>query len=227
MKISADTIEILKNFAQFNQNIFVKAGNTLSTITQGKNLFANATVAESFPVDFGIYNLNEFLGVLSLFASPDLDFANSGYVVVSNEGGGSESVRYVFADPAVLVYPQKQIVMPNVDVELPMSEDVFARLSKISRVLSVGDLVLESNGTDTWAVVKNKKVENSNESKYSFGKEHVNGKEFKVLYKIENLNFLPGNYTVEISKKNISRFVNQKRDLVYFVANETGSTYGF
>ncbi len=54
MKISNDTIEVLKNFAGINTNILIREGSSLSTISTGKNIFAKAEVKETFPKEFAI-----------------------------------------------------------------------------------------------------------------------------------------------------------------------------
>ena len=77
MKISKKTIELLKNFANINPNLMIKQGNRLATITAHKNVMASVTVDESFPNDFGIYDLNEFLGAVSLFEDPDFAFSGT------------------------------------------------------------------------------------------------------------------------------------------------------
>ena len=64
MKLSEQTVNILKNFSTINQNILVKEGSQLRTMSTMKNILAEAPVTEDFPQDFGIYDLNEFLGVL-------------------------------------------------------------------------------------------------------------------------------------------------------------------
>jgi hypothetical protein len=66
MKLSNDTLNVLKNFASINQSIMFKKGKTLKTVSGGKNVLAEATINEEIPADFGVYNLNEFLSVLSL-----------------------------------------------------------------------------------------------------------------------------------------------------------------
>ena len=66
MKLSNDTLNVLKNFASINQSIMFKKGKTLKTVSGGKNVLAEATITEEIPADFGVYNLNEFLSVLSL-----------------------------------------------------------------------------------------------------------------------------------------------------------------
>ncbi len=72
--ISKATLGILKNFSSINSNLLVRPGNKISTITPGKNMMAEATVEETFDVEFGIWDLNKFLGVLSLFSDPVLEF---------------------------------------------------------------------------------------------------------------------------------------------------------
>ena len=48
MKLSKDTIEVLKNFYDINQSIVVKKGNKLKTVNTLKNILAHATVKEDF-----------------------------------------------------------------------------------------------------------------------------------------------------------------------------------
>ena len=61
MKLSDNTINLLKNFKEINQSILFKKGNKLRTISVMKNILAEATVSEDFPKDFGIYDLNQYL----------------------------------------------------------------------------------------------------------------------------------------------------------------------
>ena len=66
MKLSEATTNVLKNFSDINQNILVKQGDTLNTMSTMKNIIGTAKIEESFEREFGIYDLNEFLGVMSL-----------------------------------------------------------------------------------------------------------------------------------------------------------------
>ena len=58
MRLSEQTVSLLKNFAGINQNIQFKAGNKLQTISAQKNILVDAEVPELFPSDFAIYDLN-------------------------------------------------------------------------------------------------------------------------------------------------------------------------
>ena len=61
MQLSSDTIAVLKNFSDINQNILVKPGNTIQTISTLKNILAQAEIKEKFDNEFAIYDLPEFL----------------------------------------------------------------------------------------------------------------------------------------------------------------------
>ena len=55
MQLSSDTINVLKNFADINQNILVKEGTTLTTISTMKNILAEADISDTIPKEFAIY----------------------------------------------------------------------------------------------------------------------------------------------------------------------------
>jgi len=94
MKIDANTITILKNFAKINKSIIVNPGNVLRTISSGKTIMAKATVTTSFDKKFVIYDLDRFLSTLSLFNDPELSFKDT-HVVISE---GNKTTKYFYAD---------------------------------------------------------------------------------------------------------------------------------
>ena len=61
MKLSENTLAILKNFSGINNSILVKSGNKLRTISVAKNILAEAEIIEEFPKNFAIYDLSKFL----------------------------------------------------------------------------------------------------------------------------------------------------------------------
>ena len=91
MKLSDKTVGILKNFSTINQNILIKEGSKLRTMSTMKNILAEADVPETFPTDFGIYDLNEFLGVLTLAKDADIQFEDSHMTVSS----GKTKIKYM------------------------------------------------------------------------------------------------------------------------------------
>ena len=221
MKLSDKTISVLKNFSSINQSILFKEGSKLRTISLMKNILAEATVTEDFAKDFGIYDLNQFLNGLSLHSSPELDFANDGYVVIRE--GGSRS-KYFFADPNVIVTPpEKEITLPSEDVCFELSTSVLEKLLKAAAVYQVPDLSAVGENGVVKLVIRDKKNDTSH------GHEEIVGEtnsEFVFNFKIENIKVLPGTYDVVVSQKLLSRFTSKNHDLVYYIALEPDSTFG-
>ena len=105
--ISKPTIEVLKNFCSINKSIVIKPGNQVSTLSINKNILAIANVEEQFDTQISIYDLGVFLGGLSLFEAPQIDTTQKNYITVSDERGKSKT-RYFYADPDVIVQPQRK-----------------------------------------------------------------------------------------------------------------------
>lgn len=221
MKLSKDTVALLKNYAGINSNLLIKRGNKISTISGAKNVMSDSTVEESFPADFGIYDLNEFLGAMSLFDDPDLDFTEK-YVTIKE---GSNSIRYFAAEPTVLTVPTKPIVFPDgTSIDVTLTSTMLQMIQKTASVLRSSDLSIVGDGTTITAVVGDKKNVSGNSYNTNLG---ATDKTFKVNLKVENLKMLIGDYFVSISPKKISRFKASTGDLVYYVAVEADSTFDF
>lgn len=220
MKISKKTIELLKNFANINPNLMVKQGNRLATITAHKNVMASVTVDESFPNDFGIYDLNEFLGAVSLFEDPDFTFSASDVKIKQDKN----SIKYGAADASVLTTPTKEIVFPESDIDFTISAGNLAMIQKTSSILRGSDLSISGDGSKITATVLDKKNPALNTYSLELG---ATDKTFNVFLKVENLKMLPGDYAVSVSKKKISRFKSTGSDLVYYVAVEADTSFDF
>ena len=221
MKLSDKTISVLKNFSSINQSILFKEGNKLRTISVMKNILAEATVSEDFSKDFGIYDLNQFLNGLSLHSSPELDFANDGYVVIRE---GRSRSKYFFADPNVIVTPpDKAITLPSEDVCFELSTDQLDKLLKAAAVYQLPDISAVGEAGVIKLVVRDKKNDTSNNHEIVVGE---TDSEFIFNFKVENIKVLPGTYEVVVSQKLLSRFTSKNHDLTYYIALEPDSTFG-
>ena len=221
MKLSDKTISVLKNFSSINQSILFKEGSKLRTISVMKNILAEATVTEEFARDFGIYDLNQFLNGLSLHSSPELDFANDGYVVIRE---GRSRSKYFFADPNVIVTPpDKAITLPSEDVCFELSTDQLDKLLKAAAVYQLPDISAVGEAGVIKLVVRDKKNDTSNNHEIIVGETNA---EFIFNFKVENIKVLPGTYEVVVSQKLLSRFTSKNHDLTYYIALEPDSTFG-
>lgn len=223
MKLSEHTTSVLKNFASINQNLVIKEGKTISTMSAMKNIVAKAEVDEDFPREIAIYDLNEFLAALSLFTNPVLDFSEN-HVMITEEGKTGNSLKYFYSDPSVVTTPSSEITMPETEVKFSLDSSDLSKVQRAASVIGSPDLVLEKNGTGSYLTVKDKKNDTANN--YSLDVDAEGSGEYNFFFKVENLKLLPTNYDVNVSSKNISHFKSQAGNAVeYWIALEPESSY--
>jgi len=221
VKFSKKTFEILKNFSTINSNILVKPGNRIGTITPSKNVMAEAVVDEDFDVEFGIWDLAKFLGTISLFQDPEFEFEKKCVLVKSSTGS---CVKYYYSEPSLLTVPQKRLTMPDTVISFNLTQSTFNEIQRAASVLQLPDLAIRSvNGTIVATVIDINEP-TSNDYAIVVGVNDTEA-EFDFHFKIENLRFIPGDYTVNITEKIVSEFVNTAVDVTYWVALESTSKY--
>lgn len=220
MKLSDNSLTILKNFARINNSILVKQGTRLRTISVAKNILAEAEIIEEFPRNFAIYDLNQFLNGLGLHQDPELDFSNDSHIVIRE---GKRRVKYFFADPNVIISPpEKEIQLPSSDVCFQLESASLEKLVKAAAVYQLPDLSAVGDAGVIRLVVRDKKNDTSNEYSIVVGE---TDQEFVFNFEVENIKIIPGAYDVVVSKKLLSRFSNNKYKLQYYIALEPDSTF--
>ena len=221
MNLSSDTVAVLKNFSDINQNILVKPGNKVQTISTMKNILAEADISETFDQEFAIYDLPEFLRSIDLFDSPTLKF-NGGSNVTIAEEKSKQNIKYFFADKSVIVAPTKSITMPDKFVTFNFKKENFAKLMKAATTLNLPDVAVIGNGKSISMVATDKKNKSSNEYSIDVGE---SDKVFKAYFKVENFKMITDDYDVAISNQKISHFVNRNKKVQYWVALEPDSEF--
>ena len=222
MKLSSNTTMVLKNFATINQNLVIKEGSELLTMSSMKNIVAKATVEEKFPKEFAIYDLNEFLASLSIFKSPVLEFEEQ-YLTIKEEDQPHKKLTYFYSDPSVVQSPTKTITMPSEEVKFHLDINKLLEMKRAAGVIGSPDMVLQKSSGNSSLLVKDKKNDTANN--YSSDIKTDGDGEYKFFFKVENLKLFDGDYDVKISSKNISHFKNDKSNIEYWIALEPESTY--
>ena len=222
MELNESTISVLKNYASINPNIVIEQGNKLKTMTEARNVMSSATLDNEFPQGFGIYDLNEFLGVISLVDEPTLSFEQD-YVVVSDSTCSSR-IKYFFSDPEMLTTPKKDVVMPSSEVTFTLDNDTLNRIKRAASTHGHTELSITGKSNKlSMSVVDSQNATSNNFSVDLDGE--FSAEEFNFIINISNLKMVPGDYDVSISSKLISHFVNKESGIQYWIALEKTSTY--
>jgi len=224
MKLSNETLSVLKNFGNINQGIYFKQGKTLKTVSSHKNILAEATIKEDVPANFGVYDLNNFLSVVSLHKDdPSFEFDEKHVVIVGNKG--RSKIKYRFCEPTMIVTPpEKQFVMPNAEINFTLSAEDFDWILRAASVLSSPHIAIDSDGKKISVVT----LDLQNDSAHTDSLEITDGSgdKFRMIFKTENISkLMPGSYSVSISSKGVSHFKNNNVPLQYYVSTEAGSKF--
>jgi hypothetical protein len=223
------TLKILENFSGFNKGIVITPGNILALKSSTGSVRAFANLDQSFDKQIPIYDLKKFFSILSLFPKPTL-MVDDKVIRVQQDG---RSVNYTLAPLSVIVHPTERredgtfmkVVYQTVDISFDLTEKVLTDAIKAAGVIGVPELAIIGDGSTVNVVTLSTKNPTSDLYKEEIGE---TDKEFKLVFKIENLKLLQADYKVEhsftLNKGRICpvRFYNDS--LEYFVAAEKEST---
>jgi gp45 sliding clamp, C terminal len=223
MKLSSETLSVLKNFASINQGILFKPGKTIRTISTHKNILAEAVVSEEIPKEFGVYDLNNFLSVLSLHKEePVIDFDDSNVLISGLQGRSKIKYRFC-ASNMIVAAPDKNLELNNPEIKFDLSAEDFDWILRAANVLSSPHIAVESDGKKVFVTAFDVQNDSAHTESLEVGK--GDGNKYKMLFKTENLKMLSGGYAVTISSKGIAHFKHKTMSIQYWIATEAGSKY--
>jgi len=224
MKLSNETISVLKNFGAINQGILFKKGKTLKTVSSHKNILAEVDIKEDIPAEFGIYDLNNFLSVISLHKDdPSFEFDDKQVTIVGNKGRSKIKYRFTPAN-MIVTPPEKALTMPDAEIKFDLTAEDFDWVLRAAGVLASPQIAIESDGKKVSIVT----LDLQNDSAHTDALEiaNGNGNKYKMIFKTENITkVLAGTYEVSISSKGISHFKNKNLPLQYWITTEQGSKF--
>lgn len=219
MKLSENTVNVLRNFATINQGLVFKTGNTLRTVSKQQNVLAKVTVTESFDKNFAIYDLNRFLAVLSSMNDPDLTVGTGNMKIAS----GTSKTTYGLSDETMVVSaPDNDISVQNAEVKFTLTKDNLAQVLKLSGVLGLPNIAVRGNRKKISIAAVDVKNQDSDVFSVDVGDTDA---EFQFIFVTENFKMIPGDYEVQISSKGVAHFKSKKDPLEYWIATEVGSKY--
>lgn len=223
MKLSENTVNVLKNFSGINQSLLFKSGNTLRTISGLRTIFVEATISETFPKEFAIYDLNKLLAKVSLYGGKEahLDFEDDLVKISTEDKKKSEKIKY--CSPKVIVSPpEKNITLGDPDCSFSLSQEDLEWMRRSAGISGSPNFIFESDGETINFIATDIKDDSADQCKVEIGVS--NGTKFKVVMKAENFKLMDGSYDIEISKKGLAKFKNKNVDITYFIAIEAANS---
>lgn len=215
MKLSKRTLAILKNFSTINQSILIKPGNMLETISNVKDVYAKASIDEEFDKEFAIYDMNEFLGVVSLFEDPEFEFGDDSVTIFDD----TATQKYYYADKAIITAaPENGINLPSVEVKKTLTKENLTRLVKAASINNAQDISF----TDEGIVVHDKSVPTSN--KFTIQEQEESAAKYNLGISVDKLKFIIDDYDIDVCAKGLAHF-SGSQGVDYFVALQPDGEY--
>lgn len=223
MKLSDNTIQVLKNFSGINQSLQFKTGSTLRTISPLRTIFVEATVGESFPKEFALYDLNKLLAKVSLYKGAELSFDDDKVNIVTEDRKKSDYIKY--CSPKVIVAPpEKPIQLGAADCSFELTQADLEFMKKAAGISGAPNFVFEGDGEKIYFIATDIADDSSDKSKIEIGSTE---EKFHVVMKVENFKLMDGSYDVSIAKKGLAKFAHKTVSINYYIAIEAAkSTFG-
>lgn len=216
MKLSENTLAVLKNFSSINSGVVLTQGKSQKTIHPDKSILVEAVLEDDLPETFGIYDLNQFLGNVTTLKNPELTFSKDSVTIYD----GELSLDYRGCSPNLIVTPpNKELVLKTVDVTFALTNVTLQKLLKVASQNALPNLSVVGKNGELLLKIHERANDTSNQGSIKIG--DYAGNDFVATFKTENLKLLPDDYTVELQSGAFAKFENAKKTLKYFVALET------
>ena len=216
MKLSEQTLTVLKNFAAINSGVVIQSGATQRTMSPEKSVLVEATLEDAFPCQFGIYDLNQFLGNTLAMNSPDMDFS-SNMVMMKDD---VMIVKYNSCNPELIISPpNKELVLSDPEVVFDLSQSLVNRLLKLASMNNLPHLSFVVKSGELSVMVHDKANTLSNYASIRIG-DHA-GEDMIATFKTENIKMIPDDYAVQVKLGKFATFSSKTKNLKYFIVVES------
>lgn len=209
MRFTEKTLSVLKNFSTINNGIIIKKGNIQRTVSLTRDILAESSLDQEFPMEFGIYDLNGFLSLLSMFDDDyDIDF-DKDYMLIKS---GNRKLKYFYASHDVIFSPPDglSIESPTQRFDLPLSD-----LKMIQKVSSygMGNLTINSDGDNIDIAVSNTENSSSNELQIEV-KQQIDP--CNVTFDVNLMKVIPDDYSVGVNDESV-HLKNEDNTINYWI----------
>lgn len=217
MKFDAKTVSVLKNFSQINVSMLFREGNTVKVISPNKTVIAKANVPVTFDRRFAVKNLGVFLSTLSFYDDPDVSFNENNMTIKKDS---SYTTLAYTPEETVKVPPEKDPVLPSIDISFRISAKALSNIHKMIGTLGVPEIAIIGDGNNLSVAALDSKNSNSDSHTEVVGSTDKN---FRLVFKAENMKMISGDYNIDVCSRGISHYKGTEAE--YWIAVEQNSTY--
>lgn len=216
MKLSEHTLTVLKNFASINSGLVLQSGDTQRTMSPEKSVLVEATLEDLFPCQFGIYDLNQFLGNTLAMNEPEMDFS-SNMVMMKDD---MMTVKYNSCNPELIISPpNKELLLNDPEVVFDLSQTLVNRLLRLATMNNLPHLSFVVKSGELNVIVHDKTNTSSNYASIKVG--NFDCEDMVATFKTENIKMIPDDYSVQVKLGKFATFTSKTKKLKYFIVVES------
>lgn len=218
-QVSDTTTKILKNFAGISNSLILNAGKSQRTIAKGKSVLALAELPDAWPVETPIYDLNKFLGTLSAFKTPLIEFGEDRMKIAD----GRLRASYRYSDASLIAAaPTKTLPFDNPNVKFTISEADMERLSKLAALLESDTMTIIVDKGEVTITATDAKNPAAHDSALEIASADVQAANpswsHQIAFSTEHVAMLlTGAYEVSISDWKYGYFQHKTEPVAYYI----------
>lgn len=200
MKLSPETIGILKNFSLVNPSIRLSPGNLIMTKNFHGSIYAEHEGKDTIDATYDIFDLAGFLNVLSI-APEGSEISLSADKSEIEIESDRVKLKYPLADSSArITVPAKRAIFPQGNVSFELTSEDYQQLMKATRTLGATTITIESDPAGKIAInAYNKSIDpNFEKPVYKVLFSDYDGPTFKYIISLDNLLIQSGTYQVEL-----------------------------
>ena len=217
MKLSDNTVEILKNLASINMSLLINPGNTLRSCSTNKTILVEATIDESFDKTIGVYDLNKFLALLSMKkGDPDVEIEDKAFAF---KGLNNGKIRMRFTEPKILIAPGPNNPNADFNVNFTITQEILNWMGNVASILKCPNISIKSDGgaITLWATDATGAITDD----ASVTLEGTSEKPFTAVFLVENfMKMIPGTYNIELAGGSLIKATHKDKKISYWIATE-------
>ena len=223
IQLSKRTIEVLKNFATINNSLVLQPGKIQRTVaTPHSTIIAEAELTEEFPVVFGIYDLNQFVGNLTTIDSPTLEFEGNAVTI----SGSGLSINYAGCVPGLIMTEEaeqfifvgkKDLTIKAVDDQFVLQQSLLEKIMRLANLNNLPHLSILAKDKKLFLRAHDRKIDSTSANAEVGSTE---GDDSRTTFSTLNLKIIPDDYHVELVRGRLAHLVNKDKNLQYYIASE-------
>lgn len=236
MKLSKDTIALIKSFSGINSDIVFKSGNELSVVSEAGDIFVRAQIDETFPdtdIDMAVYDIPAFINVLGMFEDPDIEFdredpEDNDSDAFARVKSGLNSYNFFFTDSEMINHG-KWVPLTEEDylLDFELSNEDIANIQKAAAIGGLDQMEFANIAGRLVCNLIERTGANKNKYKVDLGECDTDG--FKLVMRVgENFRLFTGDYKIRIAKFNDNLVLcaeNKDRVLNYQISMDRNSYF--